>query len=397
MPAPTWANEIDPPATFGWGNWLLCLPEYREYDCIESVYWVKSDSEKVLGTWNPKPNFDYKTFSSEWVKHPDGYDTQGMKEGIYQIGSFLFAGLNSPCEFSRDGIFIDVRAARYSFQLNALSPCAQFFSEKFEERFEITLKSKNLKGLVGGVSSNGRSPAISFSERDGFGLITLSAKFAYIPWNDTADPMVSLDICKTNLERARSGGWGLWNSIFYVSRPWGADELLKENPADMITGTNGWNCGGNLSWDPRENALVMQVGAPHYDIDGSVVDGWFEGAIRGRYVKARFGIEPSQAAGNARLEVVYTDGNVKVATISAKYDATNDIINFNANGFTYSSPQLKLTFGEKKSEVALEEVEPKATTQVAVSKKKSITCLKGVKKRTISGVKPKCPKGFKRA
>ena len=401
MPAPSWANEIKVPADFSWGNWLACLPEYREFDCIESVYWVKSDSEKIPGVWKARPSFDYATFTTAWVRHPDGYDLQYMKEGIFQIGGYHFDGLATPCQSSPDEILFDVRAAQGSFQLNALSPCNAFFSSRFEERFEITLKSRHLKGVVGGVSSNGRSPSISFAEKDGFGYISLSAKFAYIPWNNGDSEHSFLEVCKQNQERARTGGWGLWNSIFFVDRPWGADELLRVNPADVITGTNGWNCGGTLRWDPTESALVMEVGAPHYDVDGSVVEGWFEGSIRGRYVKSRFGITPEQAAGNARLEVVYTDGEVKIATISAKYDSASDIITFNSNGFTYSAPTLKLTFGKKPSEVAptnagntaQENEEP--ISEVIKKSEKKITCIKGNKSKKLSA--KKCPKGYKKA
>jgi hypothetical protein len=182
-----------------------------------------------------------------------------------------------------------------------------------------------------------------------------------------------------------------------VNRTSGSDELLKENPGDMITGTNGWNCGGNLRWDPTEGALVMQVGAPHYDVDGSVVEGWFEGQIRGRYIKSRFGVEPAQAAGNARLEVVYTDGEVKVATIAAKYDVTSDSLTFNAYGFTYSAPVLKLTFKSESNEstktsATRQEVAKPSTTKKS---KRTITCIKSGKSERFTG--SKCPKGFKRA
>lgn len=398
---PSWAGEINTPTTFQWGNWLPCLPEYRDFDCIDSVFWVKESGEKIPGKWVPAEGFDYSTFQTKYRDHPDGYSAQFLEKSIFWVGNYEFDGLVTPCSIKPNAISIDVRAARYSFQLNATGPavsqeCA-WFTKKFEERFEVTLKSNNLKGLIGGVSSNGRSPAISFSERGGFGRLTLSARFAYMPWNNGDSEFENLDVCKKNLERARQGGWALWNSIFFVNRTSGSDELLKENPGDMITGTNGWNCGGNLRWDPTEGALVMQVGAPHYDVDGSVVEGWFEGQIRGRYIKSRFGVEPAQAAGNARLEVVYTDGEVKVATIAAKYDVTSDSLTFNAYGFTYSAPVLKLTFKSESNEstktsATRQEVAKPSTTKKS---KRSITCIKSGKSERFTG--SKCPKGFKRA
>lgn len=392
MPAPTWASEIKTPPNFSWGNWLPCLPEYREFDCIDSVVWVKETGERITGTWQKNPTFDYASFSTEWVRHPDGYDLQYMKDGIHRMGGFKFEGLVAPCAAAPDQIMFDVRTARYSFQVNAVSACSQFFREKFEERFEVSLRSKYLKGLVGGVSSNGRAPSISFTESAGFGILTLSAKFAYIPWNGGDSEFEFLNVCVQNEEKARSGGWGLWNSIFFVDRPWGSDELLRENPGDMITGTNGWNCGGNLRWDPVERALVMEVGAPHYDVDGSLVEGWFEGSIRGRYIKSRFGINPAEAAGNARLEVVYTDGQAKIATISASYDEKSDVLAFNANGFTYSSPKLKLTFGEKKTQST--EQPSTVISSKSEAKTTKISCVKLGKVKKFAS--KKCPKGYKK-
>ena len=402
---PSWAGEINTPPTFQWGNWLPCLPEYRDFDCIDSVYWVKSTGEKVPGKWVPNESFNYANFKAKYVDHPDGYSAQYLDNPIFGVGSYEFSGLVTPCTAKPNVVTIDVRAARYSFQVNAsgapLNDECAWFRKKFEERFEVTLKSNNLKGLVGGVSSNGRSPSISFSESGGFGRLTMSAKFAYMPWNNGDSEFENLDVCKKNLERARSGGWGLWTSIFFVNRPAWKDELLLENPADMITGTNGWNCGGNLQWDPAEGALVMQVGAPHYDVDGSVVEGWFEGEIRGRYIKSRFGIEPSQAAGNARLEVVYAEGEVKVATISAKYDSSADVVSFNAFGFTYSAPVLKLTFGDKpkkSAEATTTQTTPTTPTLETITptkKKSSTNCIKSGAVKKVKA--KKCPKGYKRA
>jgi hypothetical protein len=167
------------------------------------------------------------------------------------------------------------------------------------------------------------------------------------------------------------------------------DPLLAVNPGDMIAGTNGWNCGGNMYWDSYEEALVMSVGAPHYDVDGSVVEGWYEGAIRGRYVTSRFGIKPSQAAGNARLEIVYADGQRKVATITAKYDSATDWLYLKGYGFTYSSPRLMVKF-EKPAEVV--QVKPPAKVTV----KKTITCVKGKISKKVTAVKPVCPTGYKK-
>ena len=145
----------------------------------------------------------------------------------------------------------------------------------------------------------------------------------------------------------------------------------------------------------------MQVGAPHFDVDGKVLDGWFEGEIRGRYIKSRFGIEPERAAGNARLEVIYAEGEPKVATISATYSASTDILKFTAFGFTYSAPKLKLTFGEKPAPTSSANqglsdttTNPSVVTPATKVKKKTIACVKNGKIKKVKA--NKCPKGYKR-
>ena len=385
-PAPTWAAETGAPNDFTWANWLPCSDEFKVSDCIDSVYWLKSDGTRVKGLWVTKPGSNYSSFKQSWVKLPDGQSAQYFNESVKNFGYFTFEGLKTPC--NDNIIAMDFRPARYSFQLNAAPLCDSFFKSKFEERFEMTVKSKNLKGFVGGISSNGKDPAINFVEKDGQQFLTVTANFAYIAWNNVEVDGQPVNVCEKNEFRARDGGWGLWTSIFWSKQM--NDPFLAENPGDMVAGTNGWNCGGNMNWDSREQGLVMSVGSPHFDVDGTVVEGWYEGAIRGRYITSRFGIQPSQAAGSARLEIVYSDGLRKVATITAKYDSATDWLYLKGFGFTYSTPRLIVKF-EKPAEVVVE-AKPVATVTV----KSSIICVKGKVTKKVTAVKPVCPSGYKK-
>lgn len=391
---PSWIAETGAPDEFTWANWLPCRSDYQTTDCIEAVAWVKTDGSKVAGVWVSKNDFAFANFKQTWATQSNGESAQYFKEQIPQFGNYTFEGLVTPC--ADNAIVIDVRPARYAFQLNAAPTCSGFFRAKFEERFEITVKSKSLKGIVGGVSSNGKDPEISFIESGSEQLLTLRLNFAYIPWNSSSVPGEFINVCEKNEYKASDGGWGLWSSVFWTKQL--RDSLLAVNPGDMIAGTNGWNCGGNMSWDAQEEALVMSVGAPHFDVDGSLVEGWYEGAIRGRYVTSRFGIKPEQAAGSARLEIVYADGQRKVATITAKYDTATDWLYLKGYGFTYSSPKLMVKFDkpavvvEVKPTAPVVEVKPLATVTV----KKTITCVKGKTTKKVTAVKPVCPKGYKK-
>ena len=376
-PLPTWAAETGAATDFTWANWLPCLDEYKNTDCIDSVYWVKNDGTRVLGKWVTQPGASYESFKQTWVKESNGQSAQYFNEPVNFFGHFTFEGLVTPCE--DNAIAMDFRPTRYAFQLNAQPTCSGFFKSKFEERFEMTVKSKNLKGFVGGIASNGKDPEINFTEKDGQQFLMVKANFAYIAWNNIFENGQRVNICEKNEYQAKDGGWALYNSVYWSKQM--NDSLLAINPGDMIAGTNGWNCGGNMSWDSQEQALVMYVGAPHFDVDGSVIEGWYEGAIRGRYITSRFGIKPAQAAGSARLEIVYNDGQRKVATITTKYDSATDWLYLKGYGFTYSSPKLMVKFEKPVATIAL---------------KKSITCIKGKTTKKVTAVKPVCPTGFKK-
>lgn len=305
----------------------------------------------------------------------------------FDMGSYQFEGMTTPC--NDDRLVPVVHAAMGSMQANWAFTCAAFARSKFEERVSITLKSSHLPGKVGSLSSNGRNPQVEFKSDSQ--AITIEANFAYIPWN-VGQSREFLDVCSQNQERAGDGGWTLYTSVKWIKVR--NDPFLAEHPGDMITGTNGWNCGGALGWDESESALVMQVGAPHFDIDGKEVEGWFEGQVRGRYIKARYGVEPALAAGRARLEVTYANGDVKVATMTAAYDKVTDWITFRAYGFTYSTPRLILRI--ERPEVAPSPTpSPTPTlTKPVVTKSVTITCIKGKTVKKVKGTK--CPSGFKK-
>lgn len=388
-PLPTWGAETGAPTGFTWGNWLACRSDYQLTDCIESVYWLKTDGSKVAGTWVAKDGFTFEKYNPTWNVLGSGESAQNFKVPVDQMGQFTFDGLVTPC--NDNAIVIDARPTRFSFQVNAGPTCDSFYRTKFEERFEISVKSKNLKGYVGGVSSNGKNPEITFTESGSEQTLTMKLNFAYTAWSRSSIPGEDNNVCEKNEYKASEGGWGLWSSIFWVEKI--RDPLLAVNPGDMIAGTNGWNCGGYMYWDPKEVALVMSVGAPHYDLDGSVIDGWYEGAIRGRYITSRFGIKPQVAAGSVRLEVVYTSGEIKIATITAKYDPLTDWLYLNGYGFSYSAPKLMVKFAKP-----VEEVKPivKIPPAKVLPKKKTITCAKGKTTKKVSAIKPVCPAGYKK-
>mgnify|MGYP000370194474 CR=1 FL=1 len=370
--APSWAEGTGVPSGFTWGNWFPCRQDYQLTDCVDSISWIKDDGTKIPGVWNPRPNFDFKTFRQTWLHDDGGNLLQQFDISASDAGTYSFDGLLTPCGDNK--IVLSAMSVKFGFHVDALSPCGFLFKSKFEERFEVTIRSKYLKGFTGAISSNGKNPEMSYREDGSDQLLTVRVNFAHIAWNDVQVNGNYVDVCSKNEYQARTSGWGLWNTLIWSHMI--GDTWLAQHPGDMITGTNGWNCGGFMYWDSAQEALVMQVGSPHYDVDGSVIDGWFEGAIRGRYVTARYGIKPQIASGNARLEIIYNNGEKKIATITAKYDAASDWLYLKGYGFTYSNPKLIVRFGNSAA-------------------RKSITCIKGKVTKKITSTNPVCPVGFK--
>lgn len=368
------------PEGFPWGNWLPCSPDYRENDCIESIIWQRADGTTASGTFEPLASFDYKTWKVGWATPP----AQDNNPSVFSIGAWRFPGLMTPCK--DDKIWFNVGGRAGAMQVIGQLGCFQGASSptQFEERFAVALRSSALKGAVSGLSSTSRAPTVSFKDGE-ISVITISAAFTYTAWTFKFNEA-------NNQDRAEEGGWSYFTALFWTRNP-----RLAQYPADMIVGTNGWNGGGRLDWDEQEQALVMQVSAPHFDVDGKLNEGWYEGDIRGRYIKNFYGIEPNKAAGRARLEVVYDNGEMKVATMSAKYDPATDWLTFRAYGFTYSSPKLVLRF-EKEPEPTptLTPTPTPMPTVIAPAKFKTITCVKGASVKKVKALKPVCPKGWKK-
>jgi hypothetical protein len=93
---------------------------------------------------------------------------------------------------------------------------------------------------------------------------------------------------------------------------------------------------------------------------------------------------------NATLSITSSDGTPQVAT--TVIGERNGWLYLQAKNFEFSSPIIKAKLSQE-AEVAV--VAPAVPAKVSV-KKTTITCSKGKLSKKISGVKPRCPAGFKK-
>jgi len=152
-----------------------------------------------------------------------------------------------------------------------------------------------------------------------------------------------------------------------------ADNCLKDEKkiAGIVTTNATQYSPGPPKFNGSTGTLDYRVAAPHYRSGGDTFLGMYNLIMRSELARCLYGF--SNAPLSASISVVDEKGVTSVGTknISEK----DGWIKIAAYGFGFSTPTIKIRFTSGKS--------------------KSIVCVKGKTVRTITGVKPVCPKGSK--
>jgi hypothetical protein len=392
------------------GQWLPCKPEWSMNDCIQGVTVYDKESKKLGDlTFIQEPTFDPFEVKQKWT----GQETPDTKEFIEGYAVFDASGFGSGMWKLPDGLklsdgkdLVGVSVARMlgAVQVN-ISPdgLPNGVSLPVGYFFETTLKSKGLKKYTRWVTSNGKDPSITIGADDTVIFKGVASRFPVPNSKQGCNALYGGNEEKAGADAA----FIAVNAATIIT-----SENTTDGAAEVVMGTNGWWCFNGMTWDPKERQLLVNVAAPHFYPDGTLVDGWLELKIKGRLARQWWGISPQEATGYAKVEVTYTDGTSKTATVSANYIAEKDWIDLRAYGFTYSSPAIKVSM--KKPETAQPTASPTPTASPSASAassttnqsttvqkpassasaKKTITCVKG---KTIKKVATKtCPSGFRK-
>ena len=152
--------------------------------------------------------------------------------------------------------------------------------------------------------------------------------------------------------------------------------------------SNAWSME-NPRWNSASRSLEIKLKSPSYDHLGSKTVGYLELSIPQPLAKCLWNVEGKSLA-KLDVEVFYDDNNERqVVTLSQT--SNEKVINLVANNFHYSSPIF--AFKLQKSEGLASQL---TRTAAAKSKKTSISCVAGKKTKKVSGIKPKCPSGYKK-
>ena len=130
------------------------------------------------------------------------------------------------------------------------------------------------------------------------------------------------------------------------------------------------------------NSLDYQVAAPHYTSNGEEFLGTYDLIMRSDVARCLYGF--SNAPLNASISVVDNSG---VSTAATKLVSENDgWLRIAAYGFGFSNPTIKVNLSQASS----------PATKKVMAKKATITCKKGKVVRKITGLKPSCPRNFRK-
>lgn len=175
----------------------------------------------------------------------------------------------------------------------------------------------------------------------------------------------------------------------------------------MASGNNGiagfvnTNATSYMSGPPAYNSadqsLTYQVAAPHFTTDGSEFQGLYSLQIRADTARCIFNL--SDAPVKATVSVTSSDGVEQTVATSA--NLKDDFYYFQASGFHFSAPTIKLKLVNTEATAINKVPEAKPTAapnkSVASVSPVAIKCVKGKSIKKVVGINAKCPKGYKKA
>ena len=180
--------------------------------------------------------------------------------------------------------------------------------------------------------------------------------------------------------------------------------LSGDNPG--IVGLLNTNAVTYLPTPPvfnsNDQTLEYGVASAHFSTDGSVISGMYSLQLRSDVARCIFGLSTMPI--KATISVISTDGT-QTTTTSNLID-TGNFLTFRVDGFHYSGETIKIHL-ENDSSLTSTPSSNVATTSLPMTpaapnvahtsiSKVTIHCVKGKVTKSVSGINPKCPVGYKK-
>ena len=190
--------------------------------------------------------------------------------------------------------------------------------------------------------------------------------------------MKSFSILNAWKDKVQDKSAALVSTWQFRTIPWDAEGRCQEGVKFYgVVSTNALVTDGS-GFQFADRGFEYRVAGLHLNPDGSVFRGSYELSMRREFAECMFGL--SSAPISAKIVIVENGQEQRIETTTYK-ESQNELgkfLDFSAQGFTFSSPTLRITLSQPKS------------------MKKTVICVKGGVTKKISGINPKCPAGYKK-
>lgn len=161
----------------------------------------------------------------------------------------------------------------------------------------------------------------------------------------------------------------------------------------LVTTNASVYAAGTPTYSKETESLDYKVMAPHYTARGEIFKGSYDLRIRSEVARCIYGF--SSAPVQASLSILSEDGTTQTATQTIQ--EKDGWLSLSANGFSYSSPTIKVKLLQPNPPVTPTPAPSNAVAKEGLIKVKiAITCKKARSIKKITGFNPKCPTGFKK-
>ena len=186
---------------------------------------------------------------------------------------------------------------------------------------------------------------------------------------------------------------------FRMLNTWGESQDVQRcsNGSADISGIVTTNAlaysAGPPEYNKTEGSLDYKVLAPHYTSKGDLAVGTYDLLLKSEVARCIYGFSKAPISGS--ISIVNESGQSNVATTII--NEKNGWLFMSANGFTYSSPTVKIKLSQEAEVVVTPTPTPTpSASSKPVVKAVTITCVKGKVSKKVTAVNPKCPTGYKK-
>ena len=390
LPTPTASAAVNLPTT----AFLPCSATTDLY-CVDSVAITPLGESSTALSWIPTGTSGPVVSRNEAVTGSTQFTGRWSAEGAFQGENY-------------DGLYIDVKQAnpfvpwifadaRPTFSLDNSVKLAvvsdsptQAVDLNRDIAISIKLRVANFEpGVTFGVGMEG---SVNFIKESGYNALEFSAYPVKVPLaRSTRD-------CSGDLGKASALVTQL-NTVFVPKnddRGYG----IQGSTGKLYVGSNGICKLSTPVWIAETKTFSYKASGPKLSPDGVGVNtGFYYASIPFADAKSLWGIENPQDAVSALVVSIRTTAGGSSGAIKA-VSVKNQNILISVSGFEFPDPSIDVSLNPEYKP----RVNPAANNNMSLagggaknSTSKTITCVKGNKTKKVTGVKPKCPKGFKKS